>query len=99
MQQSLRHATFALLKSCVLLLSATTGVPSEEAIKHNVDAIALIGHVVGDVACLRRDQIRPALKADFQGLCAKSDDSIAQSAWLFGSVLAKSVRDDKALAP
>jgi len=95
MQQSLQHATFALLKSCDLLLSATGGASSEEAIKHNVDAIALIGHVVGDVARLPRDQIRPALKADFQNLCAKHDDDIAQSAWLFGPDLAKSVRDAK----
>ena len=67
-QQSLQHATFALLKSCDLLLPATGGAPSEEAIKLKVDAMALIGHVVGDVARLRRDQIRAALKADFQNL-------------------------------
>ena len=49
-QQSLQHATFALLKSCDLLLPATSGAPSEEAIKLKVNAIALIGHVMGDVA-------------------------------------------------
>ena len=47
-QQALQKATFAILKSCNTLLSSNAS-GNKETLSQNIDAIALIGHAVGEL--------------------------------------------------
>ena len=73
------------------MFSAKTSV-SKETLSYSIDAIALIGHAVGDLSRIRREQIKPALKPEFYSLCTSANESNAHSPLLFGTDLAKEIR-------
>lgn len=55
-----------------------------------------MGHAVGALSRIRREQIKPALKPEFYSLCNKTNEAAASTTkWLFGDDLAKQVRDAK----
>ena len=58
-----------------------------------VDAIAMLGHVNTQLAQLRRDEIKPSLKAEYSAIC--SAEVPISSQYLFGDDLAKQLRDAK----
>ena len=93
MQSVLQKASFSLLKTCDHMVSQNADT-NKTLIANTIDAIALIGHTVGELSNLRREQVRPALRPEFHSLCKKTDDS-SHSPWLFGEDLAKRVRDTK----
>ena len=95
MQQALQKATFAIACSCNGILTAKTEsrTPDEKALlSHNLDAMALIGHVTAELARLKREQLKPALRPEFHALCSADSE---HSQLLFGEDLAKPVRDVK----
>ncbi|XP_028414877.1 uncharacterized protein LOC114537957 [Dendronephthya gigantea] len=93
-QQTIQKATFGMLKTCDTLLSTPTD--TKTALSHAIDAVALMGHSVGVLSRIRRDQIRPALKPEFYSLCNKANEpESSSSAMLFGDDLAKQVCDAK----
>lgn len=94
-QQAVQKATIGMLKACDSLLTTTTGTDNNTAIAHSIDAIALMGHAVGALSRIRREQIKPALKPAFYSLCNKTNEAAASTTWLFGDDLAKQVRDAK----
>ena len=40
-------------------------------IDNTIDAIAVIGHTVGELSNLRKEQVRQALRPEFHSLCKK----------------------------
>ena len=48
----------------------------------NADSLALLGHASGDLAQLRRDNIRPHLSEDFYSLCS---NQVPVTDYLFGN--------------
>ena len=65
----------------------------KETLAADIDAIALIEHAVGELSRLRREQIKPALKAEFHSLCTQANEWASRSHLLCGADLAKQVRD------
>lgn len=62
----------------------------------NIDAIVPIGHVVGELSRLRREQIKPSLKPEFLSLCTWANEPSSHSSdMLFGTDLTKQVCDTK----
>ena len=59
----------------------------------NIDAIALVGHVVSEISSIRCEQLRPSLKQEFQTISSNSVSSLSKL--LFGDDLAKQIRDAK----
>lgn len=92
-QSVLSKASFSLLKSCDHMVAQNVE-ENKPLITNTIDAIALMGHAVGELSNLRREQIRPALRTEFHSLCRKTDDS-SHSPFLFGTDLAKRARDTK----
>ena len=93
-QQVLQKATFGVLKVCDKLVTQQPST-DKETLAANVDAIALLGHAVGELSRLRREQIKPALKPEFHSLCTQANESGSRSDLLFGADLAKQVCDAK----
>ena len=59
-------------------------------IEQSVDIIALLGHVNNQLAQLRREQVKPALKQEYSTIC--STEEPLTSNYLFGHDLAKQLR-------
>ena len=93
-QQTLQKATFGILKACDRLVAQQTKT-HKEALAANIDVIALIGHAVGELSSLRREQIKPALKTEFHSLCTQANETSSNSDLPFGTDLAKQVRGAK----
>ena len=93
-QQALQKAAFGMLKVCDKLADQQPST-DKETLAANIDAIVLLGHAVGELSRLRREQIKPALKAEFHSLCSQANESTSRSDPLFGADLAKQVRDAK----
>ena len=69
----LESAGSVIAQSTQLLLKARVEnktVNVEEFIRMNADTPALFGHMSGDLAQIRRDNIRPYLSEDFYSLCS-----------------------------
>ena len=62
----------------------------KETLAANIDAIVLLGHAVGELSRLRREQIKPALKAEFHSLSSQANESSSRSDLLFGADLKQS---------
>ena len=41
-------------------------IETKEMVTDSIDAIALVGHVVSEISSIRREQLRPSLKPEFQ---------------------------------
>ena len=67
----------------------------KETLAANIDAIVLLEHAAGELSRLRREQIKPALRAEFHSLCSQANESTSRSDLLFAADLAKQVRDAK----
>ena len=93
-QQALQKATFGILKVCDKLVDQQPST-DQETLAANIDATVLLGHAVGELSRLRREQIKLALKAEFHSLCSQVNESTSRSDLLFGADLAKQVRDAK----
>ena len=91
-QQALQKATFKSLKVCDKLVDPKPST-DKETLATNIDASVLLGHPVGELSPLHREQIKPALKAEFHSLCSQANESSSCSDLLFGADLAKQVRD------
>ena len=93
MQQAFKKATFAIVTTCDKLLSVKSQIETKEIVTDSIDAIALVGHVVSEISSIRREQLRPPLKQEFQTICSNNVSS--SSKLLFGDDLAKQIRDAK----
>jgi len=72
-QQALQKATFGILKASDRLVDQQPNT-DKETLAANIDAIVLIGHAVGELSRLRREQIKPAPKAEFHSLCTQTNE-------------------------
>ena len=88
-QQALQKATFGILKVCDKLVDQQPST-DKETLAANIDAIVLLGHAVGELSRLRREQIKPALKAEFHSLSSQANESSSRSDLLFGADLKQS---------
>ena len=86
-QQAFQKATFGILKVCDKLVDQQPST-DKETLASNIDAIVLLGHAVGELSRLRREQIKPALKAEFHWLGSQANESTSRSDLLFGADLA-----------
>ncbi|KAK2553066.1 hypothetical protein P5673_025793 [Acropora cervicornis] len=93
MQQAFQKATFAIVITCDKLLAVKSQIDTKDMVPNSIDAIALVGHVVSDISLIRREQLRPSLKHEFQTFCSNSVPP--SSKLLFGDDLAKEIRDAK----
>ena len=69
MQQALQKATFAIVTTCDKLLAVKSQIDTKDMFTDSIDAIALVGHVVSEISSIRREQLRPSLKHEFQTIC------------------------------
>lgn len=95
LQQAFQKATFATLTNADKLLRITdlSGPSKKELLTNSIDIVALLGEAASEISLLRQEQMKPALKPEFHGLC--SSETKASAKFLFGEDLAKQVRDVK----
>ena len=67
MQKNIQEAAVALVRVTDGLLQAKCN--SKETIKRNLDATALLGHVLQDLSLLRCQKLKPTLYPKCAGLC------------------------------
>ena len=68
-------------------------IDTKSLLAHNVDTVALLSHMSHNISQLRRDQIRPALKADYASISSSTEHT--NSKFLFGEDLPRRLRDAK----
>ena len=93
LQQVIRKITFATLQTTNVLVQNPTGLENNTIMAKQVDTIAMLGHVDTQLAQLRRDEIKPSLKAEYSAICSAEVPITSQ--YLFGDDLAKQLRDAK----
>ena len=87
LQQVIRKTTFATLQTTNVLVQNPTGLENNKIMAKQVDTIAMLGHVNTQLAQLRRDEIKPSLKAEYTAICSAEVPITSQ--YLFGDDLAK----------
>ena len=93
LQQIIRKVTFATLQTTNMLIHNSSDPQNNKIMAQQVDTIAMLGHVNTQLAQLRRDEIRPSLKAEYSTICSAEVPISSQN--LFGDDLAKQLRDAK----
>ena len=93
LQQVIRKITFATLQTTNVLGQNPIGLENNKIMAKQVDTIAMLGHVSTQLAQLRRDEIKPSLKAEYSAICSAEVPITSQ--YLFGDDLAKQLRDAK----
>ena len=88
------------LKSAVATLQTTNALATSKSdddysqlLSQSVDTVALLAHAHSQLSQVRRDQIKPILKQEYSTIC--SAEIQPDSKWLFGSDLAKALKDAK----
>ena len=87
-QQIIRKIKFATLQTTNVLIH--TSAPDNKKMAQQVDGIAMLGHLNTQLAQLRRDEIKPLLKAEYSTTCPAEVPSSSQ--YIFGDDLAKQFR-------
>ena len=64
MQQVVRKVTFETLQTTNVLLQNASGSANSNLITQSIDVVALLDHVYTQLAQIRREQIKPALKQE-----------------------------------
>ena len=93
LQQVIRKITFATLQTTNVLIRNPTGLENNKIMAKPVDIIAMLGDVNTQLAQLRRDEIKPSLKAEYSAICSAEVPITSQ--YLFGDDLAKQLQDAK----
>ena len=93
LQQIIRKITFATLQTTNMLINNYSASDNNKVMAQQVDTIAVLGHLNTQLAQLRRDEIKPSLKAEYSTIC--SAEVPISSQFLFGDDLAKQLRDAK----
>lgn len=93
LQQIIRKITFATLQTTNMLINNSSASDNNTIMAQQVDTIAMLGHLNTQLAQLRRDEIKPSLKAEYSTIC--SAEVPISSQFLFGDDLAKQLRDAK----
>ena len=77
-----------------LLIEASSSQREEinKYVSQSVDAIALLGHLTGNISSLRRSTMRPLLRPEYQPLCS-SITEIPRGPYLFGEDLNKQLKE------
>ena len=89
LQQVIRKISFATFQTTNVLIQNPTGLENNKIMPKQVDTIAMLGHVNTQLTQLRRDEIKPSLKAEYSAIVPTT------SPYLFGDDLAKQLRDAK----
>lgn len=70
MQQTIRKVICANLQTTNLLLSNPTGECNWKIFEPQVEWLAMLSHVHTQLSQLRREQIKPALKSEYNTICS-----------------------------
>ena len=92
-QQVVLKVAVASLQTTNALATSKSGDDQSHLLAQSVDIIALLAHAHTQTSQLRRDQIKPILKQEYSTIC--SAEIQPDSKWLFGSDLAKTLKDAK----
>ena len=93
MQQTIRKVINANLQVTNLVLESPTGKPNKKIFEPQIESLAMLSHVHNQITQFRREQLKPALRAEYNTIC--SADIPAKSEYFFGDDLAKTPRDAK----
>ena len=93
LQQVIRKITFATLQMTNVLIQNPSGLENNKIMAKQVDTIEIPGHVNTQLVQLRRDEIKPSMKAEYSAICSAEVPITSQ--YLFGDDLAKQLRDAK----
>ena len=93
LQQIMRKITFATLQTTNVLIHSPAGLENKTIMAKQVDTIPMLEHVYTELAQLRRDDIKPSLKAEYSAICSAEVPITSQ--YLLGDDLAKQLRDAK----
>lgn len=93
LQQVVLKAAVATLQTTNTLVNEKSDTDKSELLTQSIDTVALLAHAHTQVSQLRRDQIKPVLKQEYSTIC--SAEVQPDSNWLFGSDLAKTLKDAK----
>ena len=92
-QQVVLKVAAASLQTTNALANSKSGDDQSHLLAQSVDIIALLAHAHTQISQLRREQIKPILKQEYSTI--SSAEIQPDSKWLFGSDLAKTLKDAK----
>ena len=93
LQQTLEKVAIIVLRASEFLFEIKAHVSSVNSdVTSLVDALALLGHATANISVLRRSSLKPALKREYQALCANNSD-FPHGPLLFGEDFGKMVKD------
>ena len=93
LQQVNCKITFVTLQTTNMLIQNPTGLEINKLMANQVDTIVMLGHVNKQLAQLRRDEIKPSMKAQYSAICSAEVPITGQ--YLFGDNLGKQLQDAK----
>ena len=93
LQQTLLKVTFATLNTANALVANEAECAQPQLLTQSVDSIAMLAHAHSQLSQLRKEQVKPALKAEYSAICALEDQP--DSNLLFGNDLAKTLKEAK----
>ena len=70
MQRVIRKITFVTLQTTNVLIQNPSGLENNKIVGQQVDTIAMLGHENTQLAQLRRNEIKPSLKAEYSAICS-----------------------------
>ena len=96
LQQTLQKAVFATLSTANKLLplkttSTTNSADINDMLGNCIDTVAFLGHAAAELSQIRRERLKPSLKAEYHSLCTA--EVSPELKLLFGDDLAKQIRD------
>ena len=75
LQQTLEKVAIIVLRASEFLLEIKAHVSSVNShVTSLVNALSLLGHATANISVLRRSSLKPALKREYQALCANNSD-------------------------
>ncbi|XP_028404044.1 uncharacterized protein LOC114526666 [Dendronephthya gigantea] len=93
LQETIIKAVFASLQTTSTLVLSDLGTDHAQLMGQSIDSLAMLAHAHAQLTQLRKNQIRPSLKAEYSAICSLDENQ--ESKFLFGDDLPKVLKEAK----
>ena len=93
LQETIIKAVFASLQTTSALVLSDLRTDNTQLMGQSIDSLAMLAHAHAQLTQLRKNQIRPSLKAEYSAICSLEENQ--ESKFLFGDDLPKVLKEAK----